>query len=329
MNTTAGVAATASKSCAGCRTAIWVCSVQTATLKRSSASFRPSPPVDAALQVLVGLPERDKLAAGQPPCYKSIMFDWLKRRARHRLLSMPFPDDWSGILSRNVKHYSLLTETDQAKLRDDLRVLVAEKNWEGCGGLTITDEAKVTIAAQASLLLLGFQDKYFEMVESILVYPAAFIAPDHTEISEGLELVGESSNEGETRYRGPVVLSWPDVLAGGRCESGGSNLVVHEFAHQLDMENGDLGDGTPLLANRVQYDRWQRVMQAEYEGLARDCRRGRSTLLDCYGATDIEEFFAVATECFVQQPSQMHHRLPKLYELLSEFFRQDPAGRVK
>lgn len=256
------------------------------------------------------------------------MFGWLKRRTRRRLLSSPFPDKWGRFLSRNVKHYSLLTETEQAKLRDDLRVLIAEKNWEGCGGLAINNEVKVTIAAQASLLLLGFHNKYFEMVQSILVYPNAFVGPDQTDIGGGFELVGESSNEGEAWYRGPVVLSWPDALAGGRCESGGRNLVVHEFAHQLDMENGDVSDGTPVLADRTQHDCWQQVMQAEYERLARDCRRGRPTLLDCYGATDIGEFFAVATECFVQQPSQMRHRHSKLYELLSEFFRQDPADRV-
>ena len=257
------------------------------------------------------------------------MFAWLQRRARHQLLSEPFPDSWNGILSRNVRHYSLLAETEQGKLRDDLRVLIAETNWEGCGGLIITDEVKVTIAAQASLLLLGFQAKSFDMVESILVYPSAFIAPDHTEIGEGLELVGESSNEGEAWYRGPVVLSWPDALAGGRCESDGRNLVVHEFAHQLDMENGDVNDGTPMLANRAQYDHWQQVIQSEYDRLARDCRSGRSTLLDCYGATDIGEFFAVAAECFIQQPSQMRRRHPKLYELLSKFFQQDPADRSK
>ena len=177
------------------------------------------------------------------------------------------------------------------------------------------------------MLLLGFQNEYFEMVESILVYPNAFVAPDNTDIGEGFELVGESNNEGEAWYRGPVVLSWPDALAGGRCESGGRNLVVHEFAHQLDMGNGDVSEGTPALASRPQYDRWQRVMQAEYERLDRDCRRGRPTVLDCYGTGDIGEFFAVATECFVQQPSEMRHRHPKLYELLSEFFRQDPAGR--
>ena len=191
----------------------------------------------------------------------------------------------------------------------------------------MTDEVKVTIAAQASLLLLGFEDKYFELAESILVYPDAFIAPEHTEIGEGLELVGESSNEGEAWYRGPVILSWADALAGGRSTSGARNLVVHEFAHQLDMENGDTNDGTPLLASRTEYNHWQRIIEGEYERLVRDCRHGRSALLDCYGTTDIGEFFAVATECFIQQPARMRQKHPKLYKLLSGFFQQDPAAR--
>jgi len=256
------------------------------------------------------------------------MFGWSKKHVRDRLVATPFPTGWSGILSRNVKRYSGLNEMEQSKLRHDLRIIIAEKNWEGCSGLALNDEVKVTIAAQVSLLLLGFQDKYFETVESILVYPDAFVAPDHTEIGEGLELVGESSNEGEAWYRGPVILSWPDALAGGRGESGGRNVVVHEFTHQLDMENGDVNDGTPLLANRTQYDRWQRILNAEYERLARDCRRARPTLLDCYGATDIGEFFAVAVECFVEQPCQMCRLHPELYELFREFFRQDPAARA-
>ena len=256
------------------------------------------------------------------------MFAWSKKRRRARLIAEPFPDDWNRTLRRNVKPYRLLSETERSKLRDDLRVLIAEKNWEGCGGLVLNDEVRVTIAAQASLLLLGFQDRYFEMVQSVLVYPDAFLAPDHTAVGQGLELVGESSNEGEAWYRGPVVLSWTDALVGGRGKSGGRNLVIHEFAHQLDMENGDVNDGTPLLATRTQYDRWQRTINAEHGRLARDCRQGRPTLLDCYGATDIGEFFAVATECFIQQPSRMQRRHPKLYKLLSDFFQQDPAGRA-
>ncbi len=141
------------------------------------------------------------------------MFDWLRRRRRQRLLTTPFPDEWADILYRNVKHYARLNESEQSKLRNDLRILVAEKNWEGCRDLTIDDEIRVTIAAQASLLLLGFRDKYFDLVQSILVYPDAFVAPDRTDLDSGLVLEGETTNEGEAWYRGPVVLSWPDALA--------------------------------------------------------------------------------------------------------------------
>jgi Mlc titration factor MtfA (ptsG expression regulator) len=256
-----------------------------------------------------------------------MLFTWLKRRRRRRLLDQPFPEEWLEILSRNVFRYARLDESEQAKLREDLRILVAEKHWEGCGGLTMTDEIKVTIAAQASLLLLGFRDEYFHMAPTVLVYPDAYVAPDRTITKGGVVLVGESHREGEAWYRGPIVLSWADALAGGRCQSGSDNLVLHEFAHQLDMQNGRVVDGTPLLVTREQYHRWQEVMSAEFDRLDRDCRRGRPTLLDCYGATDVGEFFAVATECFFERPREMSDRHPRLYETLQDYYRQDPARR--
>lgn len=257
-----------------------------------------------------------------------MFLSWLKRHRRQRLLAQPFPDHWTEILAHNVYHYELLTEPEQAKLRDDLRILIAEKNWEGCGGLTMTDEIKVTIAAQAALLLVGFEGEYFEMVQSILVYPDAYVAPDQTITKGGVALEGDSHREGEAWYRGPVVLSWVDVLAGGRHKGDGDNLVLHEFAHQLDMQNGCTTDGTPPLATRQQYDRWQEVMTAEFRRLERDCSRGRRTLLDCYGTENIAEFFAVSTECFFEQPTEMLQQHPQLYEVLRDFYNQDPAERV-
>jgi len=118
-------------------------------------------------------------------------------------------------------------------------------------------------------------------------------------------------------------------LAGGRHESDGDNLVLHEFAHQLDMQNGSSVDGTPPLATRQQFDRWQEVMTAEFHRLERDCRRDRQTLLDCYGTEDLAEFFAVSTECFFEQPIEMLRQHPQLYDLLRDFYRQDPAQRLK
>jgi Mlc titration factor MtfA (ptsG expression regulator) len=154
-----------------------------------------------------------------------------------------------------------------------------------------------------------------------------YVAPDRKVIGGGVVVEGRVGREGEAWSRGPVVLSWPGVLQGGRRELGTGNLVLHEFAHQLDMHNGDIVDGTPPLGNRAEYDRWQQVIQREYRRLVHDCERGAATLLDCYGTTDIGEFFAVATECFFQQPREMQQRHAELYEILSGFYRQDPAAR--
>ncbi len=256
-----------------------------------------------------------------------MIFTWLKRRRRQRLRAQPFPDKWSEILRHNVYHFARLADAEQAKLRGDVQVLVAEKNWEGCGGLTMTDEIKVTIAGQAALLVLGFHEQYFDMVQSILVYPDAYAAPGHMMTKGGVVLEGEHHREGEAWYRGPVVLSWSDVLAGGRHGSDSDNLVLHECAHQLDMQNGRVADGIPPLESREQYDRWQRVIHAEFERLQRDCWHGRPTLLDCYGTTNIAEFFAVSTECFFERPQEMRADHPDLYEILRDFCRQDPASR--
>jgi Mlc titration factor MtfA (ptsG expression regulator) len=257
-----------------------------------------------------------------------MIFRWLRRRRRRRLVAQPFPDQWLDILQRNVLHYGALGTGDQARLRDILRIVVAEKHWEGCRGLQIDDEIRVTIAAQIALLVLGLNPEYFDNVQSILVYPDAYIAPGKTITKGGVVLEGESAREGEAWYRGPVVLSWADALAGGRRQSGGDNLVLHEFAHQLDMLNGRVIDGTPVLENRLQYDRWTEVMSRHYRRLVRDCRRGRPTLLDCYGATSIGEFFAVSTEAFFERATAVERRYPDLYAVLRDYYRQDPADRA-
>ncbi len=177
-----------------------------------------------------------------------MIFSWLKRRRRSRLLATPFPNAWLANLDANVPHYGLLTPEEQEKLRRDLRVFAAEKNWEGCGGLTISDEMKVTIAAQACLLTLARDDDDFERVLSILVYPTEYAVPDQRQ-RQDFSIIGESERLGEAWYRGPVILSWADALEDSRHLGGGQNLIWHEFAHQLDMLDREI-DGTPPLANR-------------------------------------------------------------------------------
>ncbi|MBL4886007.1 MAG: zinc-dependent peptidase, partial [Planctomycetaceae bacterium] len=227
----------------------------------------------------------------------------------------------------NVFFYKNLSLPEQQKLRDDLRILIAEKYWEGCQGFVVTEEVQVTIAAQAAMLVLGMENQYFDHVKSILVYPTAYIASEKTMGLGGVVTVGNSAREGEAWYRGPIILSWDDVLQGGRRDSDGYNLVFHEFAHQLDMLNGRSTDGTPLMESKQQYEQWQTVLNSEYNQLVKACQtRSRRTLLDCYGATNLAEFFAVATECFFERALQLKKKHPALYDILSGYYHQDPAS---
>jgi Mlc titration factor MtfA (ptsG expression regulator) len=255
-----------------------------------------------------------------------MVFSWLRQRRRRRILSQPFPPAWLEYLRQNVAHYRFLSESEKSKLRDDIRIFIEEKNWEGCGGLQMTDEIKVTIAAMACLLVLGMEHNYFDRVKSILVYPTAYVAPESTDRGTGIvDEMGEA-RLGEAWYRGPVVLSWDEARADGRLRHRGHNVVFHEFAHQLDMLDGAI-DGTPPLASAKESQRWHNVMTAEYERLVRKAEEGRATLLDSYGATNEGEFFAVATECFFERPVEMSTRHPQLYELLRDYYKQDPAKR--
>jgi Mlc titration factor MtfA (ptsG expression regulator) len=249
---------------------------------------------------------------------------WLKRRRRRRILAQPFPADWLDHLHTNVPQYRFLTKVEKTRLQDDLRVFIAEKHWEGCGGLHLTDEIKVTIAALACLLILGLDVDYFARVQSILVYPRGYVGPEVRDPATGL--VFDEERLGEAWYRGPVVISWGDVLEAARQPGEHPNVVFHEFAHQLDMLDGAL-DGTPPLRDAEQARQWRQVMTREFKRLLDASDRGKATLLDDYGAKNEAEFFAVATECFFDQPAAMRRRHPQLYELLKDYYRQDTASR--
>ena len=238
----------------------------------------------------------------------------------------PFPRKWLAFLQKNVAHYRFLSESEKKKLRDDIRIFIAEKHWEGCGGLKMTDEIKVTIAGMACLLVLGMEHNYFDRVKSILVYPSVYVGPDSPERGTGIVDEEGQARLGEAWYRGPVILSWDEARADGRLRHRGHNLVFHEFAHQLDMLDGVI-NGTPPLKNAEESRRWHEVMTAEFERLVRRTEQDRAALLDSYGATDEGEFFAVATECFFERPVELSERRPQLYELLRDYYRQDPAKR--
>jgi Mlc titration factor MtfA (ptsG expression regulator) len=257
-----------------------------------------------------------------------MLFYWLRQRRRRKLLAQPFPAEWLTYLQANVALYRGLSDAEQVRLRVDLRVFLAEKEWVGCNGLEMTDEIKVTVAALACLLLLAIEHDYFSRVQSILVYPSGFCVPNQEIIGDNTVLEGEGAHLGEAHYRGPVILSWDEILHDARHPGAGRNLVIHEFAHQLDMLDGEV-DGTPPLRSRKDYRRWNKVMTAEYNQLLAEAKFGRPTLLDQYGTTNVGEFFAVATECFFDRPVELAEEHPRLYALLRDYFGQDPAKRQK
>lgn len=251
------------------------------------------------------------------------MFGFLKRRRRERLRAAPFPTAWLAILEKNVPLYARLSEEDRRELQGHIQVFLGEKHFEGCGGLVLTEEIRVTIAAQACLLLLHRETDDYRRLVTILVYPSAYEAKGIEPIGGGFVLEGTQARLGEAWRDGVVVLSWDDVLRGASDIRDGHNVVLHEFAHQLDQADGD-ADGAPILARRGQYVAWARVLGTEYEQLRRDAKAHRKTVLDTYGATQPAEFFAVATECFFEKPAQLKRKHPALYEELREYYRQDP-----
>lgn len=252
-----------------------------------------------------------------------MVFAWMKQRRRRRLLAQPLPEAWRQYLSRNVPYYRLLSELDRRRLGKALRIVVAEKRWEGCGGLEMSDEIRVTIAGTACLLILGVADFYFDGVQSILVYPDTY---SHREQRDPSGVVRQDVPiSGEAWHRGPVVLAWGDVLRDLRHPHHGRNVVLHEFAHQLDGLDGEMG-GTPPMPDRQLAARWDEVFSREYRQLVEAGRHGIPTLLDPYAATSRAEFFAVSTEFFFNLPGPLRQSHPALYDLLKTFYCQDPAS---
>lgn len=258
--------------------------------------------------------------------YLSPMLPFLTRRRRERLRAAPVPEEWRRIVERNVPLFHRLSAADRRELLGHVRVLTEEKHWEGCGGLTLTDEHTVTIAAWASLLLLRRDADYFPRLTTILVYPDAYVIEGEHPFGDGLVFEGQEEFSGHTQERlGALLLNWRDIQADARDDGDGVNLVLHEFAHQLDFEDGE-PDGAPALERGGSYARWRAVVGAELERLRADVGRGRSTVLDPYGAEDPVEFFAVSTEAFFKTPTMLREEHPTLYEELRRYFRQDPAG---
>jgi len=251
------------------------------------------------------------------------MLDFFKHRRREALREQALSPDERSVLDKNIPYLRELPAADRAELEGLVRIFLAEKTFEGCGGLELTDEIKLTIAGQACLLLLHRETDIYPNVDAILVYPSAYRVP--TQERDGMVVIEEDQTRlGESWQRGLVVLAWDHVLSGAAQPSDGQNVVLHEFAHQLDSEDGVM-NGTPDLGSRARYTSWAHILGDEFDQLSRRLHTGRSSDIDPYGATNPAEFFAVVTEMFFEKPSALKRRHPELYAELAEFYKQDPA----
>ncbi|MBI2751516.1 MAG: zinc-dependent peptidase [Burkholderiales bacterium] len=252
---------------------------------------------------------------------------WLAYR-RNRVRDVAFPAAWRKILREHVPLVRKLPQHLQMQLKKHMQVFIAEKSFLGCAGLQITEEMRVVIAAQACLLILNRATDYFGNVRQILVYPGAFLVNRVTAGPAGVQNEERQVLSGESWSQGQVILSWADTLAGAAVPDDGRNVVIHEFAHQLDQENGAAIGAPPPTLGDAGHDpeRWSRVFHAAYARLQAEARHGVEGLLDHYGAKDPAEFFAVVSEVFFEQPQALAADYPALYQELRGYYKLDPAS---
>nr|HEX4317746.1 M90 family metallopeptidase [Kofleriaceae bacterium] len=252
------------------------------------------------------------------------MFGWLTERRRKHLLETPFPDAWRAILDANVAAYPRLGADRQHRLRDLVQVFVAEKHWEGCGGLEMTDDIRVTVAGTGCLMLIARDHDLFAQVMSILVYPSAVVGPTSVSLY-GLAHGPVKPRDvviGEAHHRGPMILAWDAVKSGAADHDDGRNVVIHELAHKIDYLDG-AADGTPPLPDTASIRHWTEACSGAFLALRRSIKRGTRHFLRDYAATNEAEFFAVASETFFERPAELRAELPDVFAVLREFYGYD------
>ena len=249
---------------------------------------------------------------------------WLRWR-RGRVRAGLFPSAWRAILRERLPLVARLPADLQLRLKQDMLVFLAEKPFLGCAGLVVSDEMRVTVAALACLPLLGARRGYYPQLQRILLYPDAFWAR-HSRVGEdGVHNEGRQALSGQSWGEGQVLLSWNDVLQGAADPNDGRNVVIHEFAHQLDQAKG-FANGAPLLKSRRAYTAWSSVMQAEYDALHQRLGRGEDGLIEPYAATDPAEFFAVCSELFFERPNDLAAQHAELFAELRSYYRINPLS---
>ena len=246
------------------------------------------------------------------------------KRQRNLLKKRAFPPLWNATIENNLPIYLFLSPAERRRLQGHIQVFLVGKQFIGCGGLQITEEMKIVIAAVACLLLLNERGNYFSKLRTILVYPSTYFVKETIYTENYVVEERRVARLGESWLKDQLVLSWEQVKRDTSNWRDGQNVVLHEFAHQLDQEDGK-ADGVPILPQKSDYLIWKKVMTEAYFYLCNSLEQEAITVMDSYGATNPAEFFAVATETFFEKPQQllMHH--PALYEQLQRYYQLDPA----
>lgn len=248
---------------------------------------------------------------------------WLSYQ-RDKVTRQPFPKSWRKIIQQRVPYFRQMPVDLQLQLKQRIQVFLAEKKFVGCNGVVITDEIKVTVAAQACLLLLNRNTDYYPKLKTILVYPRAFVKSQLNQDNAGVQFISKTVLAGESWDFGKIVLSWQDTVEGAQIPDDGRNVVIHEFAHQLDQENGR-ANGAPLLEKGQSYQCWADVFSLQFEMLKKQAKSGTPSLFDYYGATNPAEFFAVASEVFFEKSHLFNSEHPHLYHQLKQYYQVDPV----
>jgi hypothetical protein len=249
----------------------------------------------------------------------------LRRWRRLRMAARPVPPGWDKTLSRHLPIYRRLPPRLRQRLVGLMQVFLAEKPIVGCAGLQLTDDMRLSIAAQACVLLLNRDFSDYDGLDAVLVYPGGFVSRHDYRNEAGLHVEEVRALSGESWESGKVILSWEDVDEGARDACDGNNVVYHEFAHQLDQASG-IANGAPPLPDETARRRWAEVWSQAYDLMRHHHgSHGRQAPLRAYAGESPAEFFAVATEFFFEAPQRLREAFPALYEQLVLFYRLDPG----
>ena len=249
---------------------------------------------------------------------------WQRWRRARALARRPIPDAlWNLTLAR-FPFLGARSTKDVQTLREMATIFLAEKEFSGARGLVVNDEMAVAIAAQACLPALALGLEWLDGFVGIVVHEDVVVARREVEDDDGVVHHYDEELSGEAMNGGPVMLAWRDVDDAGESAACGYNVVIHEFAHVIDMRRG-ITTGVESADPASERGRWLRALADEHERFADQVERGEETFLDPYAAEALEEFFAVAAEAFFVAPADLADERPRVYELLQSFFRQDPA----